>query len=76
MAIVTAQPRASREPPISERTVVGWMRQNLFSSVSNGMLTVVTLYIIYLTLNGLWTWGIVDAVWVADKPPRLLYDQC
>ncbi len=67
MAIVTAQPRPSREPPISERTIVGWMRQNLFSSVSNGMLTVITLYIIYLTLNGLWTWGIADAVWVADN---------
>ena len=67
MAIVTAQPRPSREPPISERTILGWMRQNLFSSVSNGVLTVVTLYIIYFGLSGLWSWGVGDAVWVADN---------
>jgi len=66
MAIVTANPRPSREPPVSERTVYGWMRQNLFSSVTNSILTIVSLYIIYIVVSGLWVWGIGDAVWIAD----------
>ena len=65
MAIVTAQPRPSRKAPISEKSVIGWMRLHLFSSVLNSILTIVTLYIIFLTVRGLWVWGVGDAVWIA-----------
>ena len=43
------------------------MRKNLFSSVFNGLLTIATLYIIYIAVKGLFVWGIADAVWVADN---------
>ena len=66
MAIVTANPRASREPPISETSVLGWLQKNLFSSMSNSILTIICLYIIYIMVSGLWIWGIGDAVWIAD----------
>ena len=66
MAIVSAEKTPAREAPISERTIIGWMRLHLFSSPFNSFLTVITLYIIYLTIEGVWTWGVADAVWVAD----------
>jgi len=66
MGIVTAEKTPSRPAPLSERSVLGWIHKNLFSSVFNSVLTVVMLYIIYLVVSGLWVWGFADAVWVAD----------
>ena len=66
MAVVSPEKTPAREAPISERTIIGWMRLHLFSTPFNSFLTVITLYIIYLTVEGVWTWGVADAVWVAD----------
>ena len=43
------------------------MQKNLFSSMFNGLLTIATLYVIYIVAKGLWVWGIADAVWIADN---------
>ncbi len=43
------------------------MRLHLFNSTLNSILTIVCLYIIYITVSGAWSWGIADAVWVADN---------
>ena len=67
MGIVKAEKTAARKAPLSESTPIGWMRLHLFSSTFNGILTIITLYIIYITVAGLWTWGVADAVWVADN---------
>jgi general L-amino acid transport system permease protein len=67
MAIVKAEKTPAREAPLSETTIIGWMSKNLFGSVFNSILTVVTLYIIYLTVRDVWVWGVADAVWVADN---------
>ncbi|MBL1435949.1 MAG: amino acid ABC transporter permease [Rhodobacteraceae bacterium] len=73
MAIVTKEKTAERPAPISETSVFGWMRKNLFSSAFNTLLTLFTLYIVYLTLSGVFTWGIVDATFIADNR-RECYD--
>ena len=65
MAIVKEQPTAARLAPLSETTFIGWLHKNLFSSWLNAALTFISLYIIYMTVTGLWVWGIGDAVWVA-----------
>jgi general L-amino acid transport system permease protein len=67
MASIKTVQTLSVAPPLSETSVLGWMRKNLFSSVFNTLLTFFTLYIIYITVKGLWVWGIADAVWVADN---------
>jgi len=67
MAIVKAEKTPAREAPLSETSIMGWMSKNLFSSVFNSILTVVTLFIIYITVKDLWIWGVSDAVWVADN---------
>jgi general L-amino acid transport system permease protein len=35
--------------------------------VFNTVLTLICLYIIYVLVTGLWTWGVTDAVWVAEN---------
>ncbi len=67
MAIVTGQKTPDRVPPISESSVLGWMQKNLFSSVFNSILTIVMLYIIYITVSGVYIWGFADATFVADN---------
>ncbi len=66
MAVVNAKKTVARAAPLSENTILGWMRINLFSSVLNSILTFITLYIVYLTVKGLWVWGVYDAVFIAD----------
>ncbi len=73
MVVVRAQSTPARDAPLSETTVIGWLRINLFSSVFNAVLTLICLYIIYVVVVGLWTWGVADAVWVA-KDRRECFD--
>ena len=67
MATIKTMKKNAVTAPLSEISVLGWIRKNLFSSVLNTLLTFVTVYIIYTTLKGVWSWGIVDAVWVAEN---------
>jgi len=66
MAIVSAEKTPARPAPLSETTVLGWLHKNLFSSWVNIILTVVSIYIIYTAISAIWTWGVSDAVWVAE----------
>jgi general L-amino acid transport system permease protein len=53
------------KPPATSVGVLGWMRKNLFSSVSNSLLTLIALWLIYNGAVGLWgfvttaQWGVV-----------------
>ncbi|MGR3660908.1 MAG: amino acid ABC transporter permease [Paracoccaceae bacterium] len=73
MAIITATPSKDRPAPISETSVLGWLRKNMFNSVANSLLTVFMVYLIYLTLHGVIVWGYIDATFVADNR-RECYD--
>ncbi len=67
MGIVKDGKTPAREAPLSETTIIGWMSKNLFSSVFNSILTVVTVFVNYITVRDVWVWGVTDAVWVADN---------
>jgi len=73
MAIISAEKTPPRAAPLTETSVIGWLHKSLFSSWINTILTFVTLYLIYLTLSSIWTWGFVDATFVADNR-RQCYD--
>lgn len=73
MAIVKAEKTPDRPAPVLESSVLGWLYKNLFSSVFNTLLTFFTLYIIYLTISGVYVWGVQDATFVADNR-RECYD--
>nr|NIP73760.1 amino acid ABC transporter permease [Gammaproteobacteria bacterium] len=46
-------------PPRITLSAVGWMRQNLFNSWYNTILTFVALWLIYLVLSSVISWGII-----------------
>lgn len=53
-------------PPRSEVGVLGWLRRNLFSTWGNSLLTIVALYILWRLIDGVISWGVVNAVWSGD----------
>jgi len=53
-------------PPASSVGVVGWMRENLFSSPAHILLTLIAFYIIYITVPPFLNWTIFSAVWSGD----------
>lgn len=73
MTVIKAEKTPARAAPLSEMSVIGWMQKNLFSSVFNTLLTFFMLYIIYLTLSGVFVWGFLDATFVAENR-RACYD--
>jgi general L-amino acid transport system permease protein len=54
-------------PPRSEVGVLGWLRHNLFSSWSNALLTVIGIFVIWKLIDGVISWGIINAVWSGDS---------
>jgi len=61
--VAPAEPPPSRRPPITVVGPLGWIRQNLFSSVLNSIATVVTLAVIGLFLWKFMSWSIRSAQW-------------
>ena len=55
-----------QEPPVTERGAVKWIRENLFSGWLNILLTVVSLYVIYLVLSLILPWAF-GGVWNAGS---------
>ena len=53
-------------PPASETGIVKWMRENLFSSVTNSILTLAALYAVYSILSGSMPW-ILGGIWQAPS---------
>jgi general L-amino acid transport system permease protein len=48
------------------RTSIGplrWLRRNLFNSWANALLTIVSLWLIYVLVSGLLSWALTDARW-------------
>ena len=58
-------PHPDLPPPASTVGVIGWLRRNLFSSPSNTVLTIVSAYIIYVTVPPFLDWAIFSANWNA-----------
>ena len=67
MTIVKAVNTPARDAPISERSVVGWLRKNLFSSAINTALTLFMAFIVYLIVSGVVVWGYLDATFIAEN---------
>lgn len=55
-----------KPPPGSSVGVQGWLKENLFSSVGNTILTVVSAVLIYMILSSILPW-IFRGVWNADS---------
>ncbi|MCB2137028.1 MAG: amino acid ABC transporter permease [Rhodobacteraceae bacterium] len=55
-----------QEPPITERGVVKWLRENLFSGPLNTILTVLALGVIFLIVKDIGPW-LLHSVWNASS---------
>jgi general L-amino acid transport system permease protein len=49
------------------RSAIEWLRENLFGSVFNTILTLLALYLLAATIPGLIRWAFLDAVWSAPN---------
>lgn len=56
-----------RPPPRSATGPVGWMRENLFSTWGNTVLTLLGLYIAYLAISGAVSWAFFNATWSGEN---------
>ncbi|MCW8841977.1 MAG: amino acid ABC transporter permease [Rhodobacteraceae bacterium] len=53
-------------PPGRETGIVKWLRENLFSNIPNSILTIVSLYVIFIVLKNTMPW-IVNGVWTTSS---------
>jgi general L-amino acid transport system permease protein len=60
----------SIKPPLTNIGVIGWMKANLFNGWLNSALTLVVLYILWLTVPPLINWALINSSWLPSG------DQC
>ncbi|WP_305985462.1 amino acid ABC transporter permease [Roseibium sp. MMSF_3544] len=53
--------------PVSTTGVIGWMRKNLFSSISNTILTIIGIWLAYSIIAPFIQFAFVDAVWTGEN---------
>ncbi len=63
LAYVQRSPIAPRRPPLAASGAIGWLRENLLSSVFNVVLTVVCALLIAWIVPPLLKFLVIDAVW-------------
>jgi len=57
---------AESAPPVTEIGVVRWVRENLFSSWMNAILTVISIYVVYWILSHVGPW-LLGGIWDAGS---------
>ncbi|GAB4518284.1 MAG: amino acid ABC transporter permease [Anaerolineae bacterium] len=50
-------------PPVTSTTTLQWIRKNLFDTWYNALLTVISLWLIYIIVTGLGRWMLTSARW-------------
>ena len=63
MDAVTDTRTKGRMPPNTKPGVILWVQQNLFSSLTNTLLTLGAGYLLYIIVPGFIQWAIIDASW-------------
>jgi len=63
IAIVRTEMVPDMPPPVRADGIVFWLRNNLFDSVGNTILTFLSLWVVYYALSGLLGYVFIDAIW-------------
>ena len=66
IAYVRTEMLDEKAPPASSVGIRGWIKENLFSSVGNSILTVISVFFIYMVLSGILPWVFLG-IWNADS---------
>ncbi len=51
------------KPPVTEVGAIGWMRTNLFKGWFNTLLTIITVYCLWVIIPPLIRWAFIDSLW-------------
>ena len=69
-AFVRSEMLSEQPAPAAETGVIKWVRENLFSSWLNGILTVLSIFFIYIVLSAILPW-MVNGIWDAELALRV-----
>ena len=59
--------KLTREAPSGTKGLVHWMKEKLFSSIPNAILTLIGFYLLYIIIPPVLDWMIFDATWSGTK---------
>ncbi|NKQ40638.1 MAG: amino acid ABC transporter permease [Sulfurovum sp.] len=65
MAVYELKP--TKQPPLSERGAIAWIRHNLLSSPFNILFTILSLWILYIIIPPMVKWFVLDANFVGNS---------
>ena len=54
------------KPPVTQVGVLGWIRTNLFKGWLNSCLTIITVYLLWLSIPPFFRWAFVDSLWFSS----------
>lgn len=54
------------DPPSSQQGPVKWAKENLFSTIPNAIMTIVSVYVVYVVLASILPW-VLGGIWNADS---------
>lgn len=63
---VRYEPLPALDPPNSQVGPVKWLRENLFNTWFNGLLTLLIAYVLFQLITGVWPW-FANSVWTAGS---------
>jgi len=55
------------KPPVASVGVLGWMRKNLFNSIFNSILTLLTIYFLWEIVPPFVEWAFVNGLWLTSS---------
>jgi general L-amino acid transport system permease protein len=62
-AFVQDKPVEDLKPPVTSVGVIGWARNNLFKGWFNSLLTIITVYCLWVIVPPLIRWAFIDSLW-------------
>jgi general L-amino acid transport system permease protein len=71
--LATGSPRPSEAPPVADVGILGWIRENLFRSVPNAILTIISTYILFVVARLIIRFVFFQADWSVVTDNLLLY---
>ncbi len=64
--MIVHTPHPDLPPPSTDVGVIGWLKNNLFSSPLNSVMTLTMLYVLYQVIPPFVNWAFLDANWVGS----------
>ena len=67
VAYVATESLPPLPPPATSAGALGWLRENLFSSITDTIMTVVSLIVVVWAIDNIVAWVFMNSIWNADS---------